>query len=184
MARKRNGGHSYKGGPLLTVDPGLEGTGIALWTIGGCATKPVRTDVFKSRAKTWMRRAAVIAAGFANQIDEYVSDQIIIEFPVLWAGSKLSQTAASRGDLFKLAYLCGAFADRIAELDDINHLYLVRPQDWKGQLSKAAVNARIKNFLGTSYPNHASDAVGMGLAAFGAWRCDLWRCAECAGSPK
>ncbi|GAG23731.1 unnamed protein product, partial [marine sediment metagenome] len=43
--------------------------------------------------------------------------------------------------------------------------------EWKEQLTKGAVDKRIKRAIGEVYPEHVSDAVGMGLAVQGLLEC-------------
>lgn len=86
-----------------------------------------------------------------------------IEFPGMWATSQTSVTSAARGDLFKLAALCGAFAVLLWE--NGTRVKFISPQEWKGQLPKDVVQQRLEKRWGiTGIPNHALDAVGMGVA--------------------
>ena len=73
--------------------------------------------------------------------------------------------SASRVDLFKLTILTGVLAD-VAYTDGAE-VVLVKPGEWKGQLSKESAGRRIKRAFGKRWPNHVEDAVGIGLAVQG-----------------
>ena len=117
----------------------------------------------------WEERVNWIANYFRTVILGPLSPKlVIIEFPGLWVDAAKSQASAGSGASFKLAYLCGALARDTAERSRAE-VMLVSPGDWKGQLKKAVVDERIRRALkrDVDYPDHVSDAVGIGLAMQG-----------------
>ena len=158
---------------VLTVDPGIGGTGWAYWLeISRTGDRNVTTP-FLSDAKTPRRGrtgfdAAVDMWSWFNGVIDILRPEItVMEFPELWSSSGLSQGSAAKGDLFKLTYLIGGFG-KIVSTRTGKAPVLVLPAGWKGQLPKKVINARIKLSLGKKYKNHESDAVGIGLCLQGA----------------
>lgn len=159
---------------VLTVDPGLGGTGVAFWNVIPRGKlfplmSPAHTECFNSKmAKnvSWQIRASDIANQFESYIKRFEPQEIVIEFQELWTGNQKSMASASAGHLFKLTYLTGMLGQISYEF--LNHQpVLVTPNEWKGQLSKGAVHCRIKRAFGLDYDEHIADAVGMGLAIHG-----------------
>jgi hypothetical protein len=165
---------------VLCVDPGLDGTGLAWWRTlvarRGPARPPSWTAVIRSTAGgSWEDRAEEITGkalwrlGKALRADDRAA-LVVIETPRLWGGSATSYASAAKGDLFKLAFLAGSLAHALRRKPlEAGALDAITPGQWKGQLSKKLVDARIRRALGPGarYPNHAADAVGMGLALQG-----------------
>ena len=160
-------------GRVLCVDPGLGGTGLAFWSSLSGSTRaslePLATQVLKGPASgkyTWVYRAKEISFDFRISLIALKPQKVVFEVPGLWAGSAKSMASATRGDLFKEAMLVGMLMHAALELEGCD-IYTVTPLEWKGQLSKQAVDNRIVRALGRrrTFPNHVSDAVGMGLAA-------------------
>jgi hypothetical protein len=160
---------------VMTVDPGLGGTGVAFWRklVRGTATEPDFVDVLheEDETATWTERARSIARAARELLP--VPETLFVEVPRLWPHSRKSRAAAIRGDLTKLSAVAGMVieavsASRFATLRVVTAF----PRDWKDQLPKDAVVRRIYRALGLnsdglSYPDHAADAVGMGLAIAG-----------------
>lgn len=174
-------------GPLVTCDPGVQGTGLAFWWDPWTPGAPMFPDFAecirgrrnlkgRDRMEDVIYRAAL---WFANLPD--APALFVVELPGLWEGNAVSHAAAAKGDTFGLAYLAGRLAgeaSRRSTLGGLPHLWTVSPQEWKGQLPKAVVNLRIDrawarvNSTGSKvaedFGDHVSDAVGMGLAV-GGW---------------
>jgi hypothetical protein len=159
------------------IDPGLDGTGVAVFTSlprtkNIKVKKPSTSQGFTSSGKHWLDNACSIAA----QVDEWIMEVthhsfrlVFIEWPGLFSGSAVSHAAAAKGDLFKLATLIGCISTR---LEHAGMLVIPLPvARWKGQLPKDVVRRRISRAYclkrGERWPNHVEDAVGMGLAAQG-----------------
>ena len=149
----------------VCVDPGITASGFAIFPgrLGKTreAIPPFQHGVVKpDSAGGWESRSCSVVRKLMLELGVYIPRSIlIVEFPQLWGGSAKSYASASRGDLMKLAFmvgqLCWIFRNR--------PLGIVTPGEWKGNMSKSVVNARIKRALGEVYPDHVSDAVGMGL---------------------
>ena len=71
-------------------------------------------------------------------------------------------SAAASGDLFRLTYQVGVLADALDRVFERLPI-LLSPHEWKGQLDKKALAARIWRALETKYRDHEADAVGIGL---------------------
>lgn len=151
-------------GYFWTVDPGIGGTGIAEFVDVevGFPEAPCETTAIVSRRKGWRAKVDGIVSEFKNALCGDVPDCIVFEFQELWSGSSTSMAAGSKGDLFKLTFLTGRLAQ--VAYDAGCEVVLVKPGEWKGQLSKKAVDRRIDRAFGLAFGNHVSDAVGMGLA--------------------
>lgn len=150
----------------IFIDPGLGGTGWATFDIEDdyrlIDSGVVRFD--KNAFKDWTCKCFAIASAI-DLLMMYVKSTVI-EFPELWTSAK-SMASANRGDLFKLAFLVGAIAEKI------NHtgypVALISPADWKGQLPKDIVIKRILKEIPEmkKVRDHEADAIGMGLAEAG-----------------
>lgn len=146
----------------MTVDPGVGGTGIALWDDEhihprNCAVVTASTEL------EWIDRVWSIAEGFNDILLKANPEHIIFEYPGFFQSAK-GLASAVNGDVFKLMFLVGILSDR-CHLNKMG-VVLLPVNTWKGTLSKDAVIARIAARLGTTldhYPNHVADAVGMGL---------------------
>jgi len=149
-------------GYYWTVDPGIGGTGVAQFISSEEA--PIETVSIVSRRKGWRAKVDGIVEAFMSMLDEDLESPtcVVFEFQELWSGSSTSMAAGSKGDLFKLTFLTGRLAQ--VAYDAGAEVVLVKPGEWKGQLSKKAVDRRIDRALGLAFGNHVSDAVGMGLA--------------------
>lgn len=161
-------------GNFLFIDPGLGGTGWALFD-GLCirAGKPVpkppiQWGTFTDTRGAWLARARRIAAAVAGLCHAYSTDLwLILEWVRLWGGSAKSQAGAGSGNLFKLAALTGMLA---AAAPGGRCPLLIPAERWKGQLPKRVVYDRVTQAWGEEFVGineHALDAVGMGLAAQG-----------------
>lgn len=163
---------------LLCIDPGLGGTGWAYFGVCNKLTKDVYsipelnahlvTGVIKSKSKKgadWLDRSSDILQQFSEVMDEFTPTHVVIEWPQVWRTSQTSMAATLSGDLLKLAHLCGMLNCE-ARLNDAEIHYFT-PSQWKGQLPKDVVDRRIKQVIDRSFPNHAADAVGIGLAVQG-----------------
>lgn len=160
---------------VMFIDPGTVGTGMAFWedistqprATSGCSKKPDFTDAWVPKKKLpWRERAGVVIESFVAACRDNRPEIAVIEFPVIW-GSPRSIQAAVRGDLMKLIYLVGRLEERAKAESRGCTVVDFTPNEWKQQLSKDAVDLRIKRVLGEEYPEHTSDAVGMGLAVQG-----------------
>lgn len=150
---------------FLAVDPGIGGTGAALFT-PGC--KVPQTWVFNAkRTLPWWQRALSIAGDIDRLQREYRFSTCFCECPQFFASAS-GEMVAGRGDLVKLSIAVGAVA---GVLRQSAKFYPIEVNVWKGQLTKENVNRRIARTLGAvnvgDFVSHAWDAVGIGLFAKG-----------------
>jgi len=157
--------------PTITIDPGFGGTGWAFWPDLDFDMVPEATGVCRTKAADaglhWGTRAFIIS----EQIAEVLRDvgalapkpgAFYLELPQVFSGSAVSHAAATKGDLFTLAALCGILA-REAWGFGWTPVFM-SPVEWKGQLNKKALGLRIARVITDRiYRNHEADAVGMGL---------------------
>lgn len=146
--------------PFMTVDPGLGGTGWALFE--SFDKPPSHYGVLEDRKGKWVDRARRIANDFGGLVRGFENPAVIIEWPGFWGGSVKSFASMERGDLFKLCFLIGNMSAWCE-----NPPHLISPQVWKGQLSKEAVKNRIIRAYGAEWKevgDHIADAIGIGLA--------------------
>jgi Holliday junction resolvasome RuvABC endonuclease subunit len=149
---------------MLYVDPGLGGTGWAVFH----GPIPTEYGVIRGKAKHWTASAHDIADEFATLLRTRKIKEVTIEFPSLWTSGK-SMASGVRGDLFKLTYLIGCLGTKTVEITKATPVF-ISPLGWKGQLPKEIVVKRIERQLPGltgKIPNHAADAIGMGLSAQG-----------------
>lgn len=148
----------------VTVDPGLLGTGYAVW---GSVDAPLHSGVLKvpsglSKKLYWTDRCFFLADKFRTLLLELTVpySEIYIEYPKFFQ-SATGLASAGSGDVFKLTFLVGVLAQTVRENDRIFKELPVNI--WKGNLPKEVIIGRIKQRLGVEYGNHVADAVGMGL---------------------
>jgi len=167
-------------GIVLTIDPGLTGTGFSLWDdFEGKDLEPRTSGIIRSSsAKTWTDKATVVTQKFIqlllNERERFKGENpmehpeitVVIEFPELYTSS-VSHAAGVKGDLFKLAYLAGRLTEATRSVygSGGTTVILINPSTWKGQLTKVAVQEWIKRITGrkASYRDHEADAIGMAL---------------------
>jgi len=158
---------------VLFVDPGLEGTGWAFFpvlAVGGRRGRALEPEAARTirvpAGNQWESRAAQVCGLFSGVVAATRPAILVLEQPEVWGSSPVSLTANRRGDLLKLAYLVGGLAE-VGRAAGIAVPVLVPARRWKGQLPKDEVRRRIRTAWkrAEDYPEHAEDAVGMGLAA-------------------
>ncbi len=168
MVKKIKKSYSSQYTRILTVDPGLGGTGWAYWDNFSSKVKPFippsNWGILNCDKGSWQERSIKIAYQFRSVLIETGANYIIIEMPELWQTGK-SMASATSGDLHKLIYLIGQLSIFSHNMHGAPRLIL--PREWKGQLDKPTVIHRIKKLLGLNINSHAADAVGMGLSLQG-----------------
>ncbi len=171
-------------GAMLSVDPGVNAMGLALWRWEPRhrkkMEKPIRAWVGQLPSKVlkaepdWHRkmlrllnraRDSIIKFGMKDHLH---LEALFIEWPEIRSGS-VGHAAAVRGDVSALAYCCGAMCEMFPDVRST----LLAVSEWKGQLPKEIVNKRItraigsKDRSGNAFETHAWDAVGIGLVGKG-----------------
>lgn len=158
-------------GRFLCVDPGIIGTGWALFDASK-GLHPLKTDVVRGKRFGILQQERIL--GISRNISAVVKtwwvDTMVVEEPGLFAASGVSYAAAVKGDLFALSFLVGALM-QVADTNGCKFV-LARPMDWKGQMDKLAVKKRIERAFRpfqkpVTYRDHEMDAVGMGLSLMG-----------------
>jgi len=166
----------------ISIDPGLEGTGLAIWSSYGTENDwrtmepptKVMNDI-RSMHYTWEYRLIDIC----KQIDfEYAKicargavTHTYIEWPH-YRTDPVGQTATARGDIYKLSALIGAIM-QVASGKYDSMIGLIPVLDWKGQLPKPVVAKRCMELIDykrhekLAITSHGWDAVGIGLYAKG-----------------
>lgn len=149
----------------LAIDPGLQGTGWAVFY----GVHPMRCGVIRVRKPVdFHARSSEIARELAEIAVESYIGQVYIEYPSFFDSAR-GHMVARRGDLLKLCYLVGVISGRLGP----TATELVPVAQWKGQLPKEVVESRIRKTLGNSIVKrlgirtHAWDAVGIGLYKHG-----------------
>ena len=161
----------------LTIDPGWT-TAIAEWQ---GSLMPMMHVIGLPRAMRgkdadWGGQLKHMSTQFMNILERiselgHTLDTVIIEGVEMWEGNLISMTAARRGDTFRLASLAGAYAG-VAGLVGFD-VVMLTPRQWKGQLTKAATEARVKRRWADygieheEMSDHEWDAIGLGFAAMG-----------------
>lgn len=145
---------------IVTVDPGLTGTGWAVWDKNW---ELIDHGVIKAKSNLTPQqdRKQILSSRLHTQIAIFSPEIMYIEYPAKFSSVK-GDMVAGRGDLVKLAQLVGYFhayfnAKGLRTLD-------VTVNEWKGQMPKEAVMRRIKRLLPKVRPHsHDYDAIGLGL---------------------
>ena len=144
-------------GYYLTIDPGLNGTGWALWSRGWILLD--WGDIYSKRP-LWLDKGYEIG-NYLESISKR-AHYIFTEYPSYF-DSTGGRMVAKRGDLLKLTwfvgYICGRFKSKYPTL--------VTVQSWKGQLPKKVTEARARRELPQlrkmNMKSHVFDAIGIGL---------------------
>jgi hypothetical protein len=150
----------------LFVDPGVGGTGVALWDVS-CSRHPIAAFNVNSGSGTWLERQRHIVDRLTEQVPVYPPAQLIIECPE-WQSGATGEACAKRGDLVKLAIITGAIVRAYRDWE----IQFVTPSMWKGQLPKKLVHdemlrsvmskARMRKLGLVGKASHCWDAVAMG----------------------
>lgn len=152
------------GAKFLSVDPGLSGTGWAVWGPG--QLPPLRSGSLSAPAdRDWLIRARWLGNEVRHLAESWGVDYVVIEQPQFMESAGKGLIAAREGDLVKLSILVGVIAAQHS------HSVLVEVREWKGSMSKEVSHRRIRSKLPGWVPctatSHEMDAVGIGLFAKG-----------------
>lgn len=142
----------------ITLDPGIAGSGFAVWKKGE------KYPVLNFPIKLKDRKA--YGDLLAELIDEHKAEVVLIEKPAFQSSEK-GQMVLRKGDLVELVLFVG-FMDAVVILSGKESI-LVEVPTWKGQLPKDVVNRRIARYWpDVKAKSHDWDAIGIGLWAVGA----------------
>lgn len=148
---------------ILTIDPGLSGTGYAYFYEGQLK---ICRQIIPDPKMTMEDKAFTIKTMILQAIAYFDIEEVFIEYPKVFGGAT-NYAIAMRGDIVKLAwlvgYLCGAM-----RTSKKTRYTLLPVNTWKGQLPKNVVENRVRKVYPVSndkmkIEGHAIDAVGMGL---------------------
>lgn len=160
-------------GSFVTVDPGLGGTGFAVWSRKSArdVVPPILSGcVDHIKSDSWEKVATDIAWRLSTIIKPHAVFEMVIELPQLM-NSGVGQIAARSGDLVKLTITTGCIMG-IHSIHNSGRIEGVTPTQWKGNLDKEETDYRVRRALpgwkSKSNTTHEADAVGLGLWAKGA----------------
>lgn len=150
---------------MITVDPGIVGTGVAFWGINNVLR---RTEIIKPKGKG-IKRFDYLFRAMGDFIEYAIFDEFMEEGPIYceeptFMESYKGKVAARKGDLLTLN-LSAAMIMAAAFHYNVQ-FELVPISKWKGTLPKEVVFERIRKIMGdkvTNVKSHALDAVGIGL---------------------
>lgn len=156
---------SYKP-TIATIDPGIRGTGIAIWSMENWLkeTLPIATYVITPPAHDdWVFAIADIYKQIDPIWEIHNVQKAYCEFPQYFTSGK-GHSATAKGDIYKLSCLVGVFMGMM--LGKGTMLIPIQVNSWKGQLPKEAVIARLlkrePKLADLNIQTHAWDAVGIG----------------------
>lgn len=159
-----------------SIDPGVAGTGLCIWEEADWHKQslPVLVHNYYGSGAIpkgkfgWQTKALRIAKDVADVLEEFEVTRVYCEFPELFQSAGGLMVAA-RGDLQKLTFIVGCFAQVCAERSIKFKTYY--PMDWKGNLKKEIIETRLKQRMPglkkMGITLHGWDAVGIGLHAKG-----------------
>lgn len=158
-------------GRIMAIDPGLGGTGYAMWNRFDKAKlyPPLESGSIAARkdGDQWSRIDGVCIA-LRMLAQQHLVHEVVIEQPQFFEGGK-GIVAARDGDLVILSIMVGAIMGRLCDGSTIGHLVPVNV--WKGQLKKEEcerrIRARLQGWSPKTTTSHEIDAVGIGLWAKG-----------------
>ena len=151
---------------LLAIDPGLQGTGVAIWK--GDGTVPMFTAVLHShqpRGADWIDRTDSLALQVRALVKDHDIRHVVCEFMEMHQSAR-AQMMWKTGDFQRTLFLIGTFHGVTKHRSTFK---VVPPSEWKGQLPKSVVITRIRKLFGEltcrrlKIESHAWDAVGIGL---------------------
>ena len=158
---------------LLAIDPGLNGTGWAMWHPPR-SPAPTAAGVLRKRFDNYVVTANWLADELQKVINRRKVGMIVTcEFPEYQTGATRTM-GWMRGDLQKLTYLVGVLSRMVHDQGAV--FEPVPVSQWKGQLPKDIVIDRIQHALGArtctklGITTHAWDATGIGLWRLGVFK--------------
>jgi len=148
----------------LTVDPGFF-TGLAYWVgTNTPITKVLKIKKLKKKTLSFEDKIDLLSIQFKAFCAIYKPHTVYIESTTVYAQSAKSMSATKH--LMHLNLLIGEYRS-IAKMCGAIKVKTLEPMEWKGQLSKEAVDKRIFRINNTKYAEHISDAVGIGFSIEG-----------------
>ena len=151
---------------VLTIDAGLNGTGVAIWTSRLTFIKAL--NLYAPKKLEWQDKGHYIISKILQQRTcGYNIKNVYVEYPAFFQ-SVGGEMVARRGDLVKLTWFVGLVCGVFYPIK----VNLITVMEWKGQLPKEVVERRIKKahpeYVG--YKDHCIDAIGIGLYVKGEFK--------------
>jgi len=171
------GGKEYRF--RASFDPGVRGTGMALWEESEWSNPKdlpiVVTSFDPPSSMKWHEAMYYVMDGINSVLCGYGTSRmtrLYIELPQFFGASAKGEASAASGDLIKLTSMAGMIMSWGWHADCKVKTYT--PNEWKGQLPKQVCHNRILDILPGLEPmamggmtSHGWDAVGVGLYAKG-----------------
>jgi Holliday junction resolvasome RuvABC endonuclease subunit len=157
----------------LAVDPGLAGTGTAIWGEkpwkDSRALLPWSIGNLYSKSKGGFEiRSKSLVDQLIDLMQQFEVTHVYCEMPEFFQ-SAAGVMVASAGDLQKLTFVVGCYAS--AAWNHGARFIPITPTEWKGQVPKDAVIRKIEHILPRIHTidpqSHSWDAIGIGLYAQG-----------------
>jgi Holliday junction resolvasome RuvABC endonuclease subunit len=152
---------------MMAIDPGLTGTGVAIWRRPGPTPECVTILTSRGAASTdWIDRVHRIAVQVQDLALDYSVREVVCEMMEMH-GSARAQMMWKAGDFQRTLFLIGAIYGMTES--SVIHWHVTPPSEWKGQLPKSVTINRVRALLGNKVcdrldiQSHAWDAVGIGL---------------------
>lgn len=149
---------------LMAIDPGMTGTGIAVFNMTRKPILPITTRILEPDSSGRVEdRMLWLYKRTLSLLQEYRCNQVAIELP-RYMPSPTGHTSAVKGNLTTLFCACSAVT--AATFSFGASLRLVPVNDWKGTLPKQVVIQRICKVINCDdkqYKSHVWDAIGIGL---------------------
>lgn len=147
----------------MTIDPGTQLTGVALWGHWNAELAPDGVFLVSGgREPGWEQRTYETGKKLNDMIVNYEPQVVAIEQPEYYG----HDAATASGAIIKLAVAVGMYA-AIAQFRQERQVMLIPVSSWKGQMSKAIVERRIRKIIGASacrkFTKDIWDAVGIGI---------------------
>lgn len=150
----------------LSVDPGLHACGVAVWDDrnqllwAGYVKNPNGVEFY----------SMVTAVCVSSNKHACAATKLVIELPQVYVRTR---SKGDPNDLISLSVLVGAFVGRFGGSDPFGYK-LYKPQEWKGQVPKDIMSARIASRLtdeerskvvlpAAGLAHNVWDGVGLGL---------------------
>lgn len=166
---------------VLSIDPGLDGTGLAWWRWEGWKEPegPFNCENLYGATRepeigNWLVRGQVIASKLRVRIStpNLKVMHIYCEYPKFMDNAS-GHMVARKGDLLKLTTLVGVFAEMAWERRI--PFTLVPVNDWMGQLPFEVMQRRlidrIPDVVKLNPKSHSWSAIGIGLHSKGFFKC-------------
>lgn len=149
---------------ILSIDPGLRTTGVALWQNSLLVeAKLLQGDKKANGSEAW-RAIGYALIPMVNALVE----RVIVELPQVYVASR---SKADPNDLIQLAAVVGTIGGMLRDVP----MQTVLPRQWKGNIDKAIMVERIQSKLSAkekgvvklpsakSLSHNVWDAIGVGL---------------------